>query len=234
MTRRLTAAGLAFVAGLSFGAGVVAGTLPSGSDLRSSGWQVLTFPGIPASRFVGRSAQGIELVAENSSALLYRAISSEDATRRYLSWRWRVDENAGLSDLSAKGADDRPLALHVWFGPEPDDTNLFDRLLLGVQSEIFGVPLAGRVLTYVWGGNGGAGRKLVNPHTGPEGMMVVLRGPEAPGGRWLAEQVDIAADFEMAFGIRVPAAQFIALSADTDDLGGRSRGSVVDIVFADR
>ena len=84
-------------------------------------------------------------------------------------------------------------------------------------------------MTYVWGGTEARGSRFVNPHLGDDGIMIVLRSGRAPTGRWLTEEVDLAADFRMAFGFAAPPPSHIALSADSDDRGGRSRAWVKDI-----
>ncbi len=125
--------------------------------------------------------------------------------------------------------DDRPLALHIWFPDSRGDADLFDRIGRFVVKDIFGVPLTGMILTYVWGGTQAPGASFVNPHTGTNGMMIVLRNGSAESGRWYREQVDFAADFERVFGHPAPSPSFIALSADSDDSGGHSVGQIREL-----
>ncbi len=135
-------------------------------------------------------------------------------------------------DLSQKGQDDRPPALHVRFEADRSEADLWDRLVRGIKTDISGIPLSGRVLTYARGGSHAPGSKIVNPHTGRDGILLVLRDGRTPTERWLGERVDFGADFEMAFGEPAPGARFIALSADADDTGTRSVGRITDIVFS--
>ena len=81
---------------------------------------------------------------------------------------------------------------------------------------IFGFPVHGRVLTYVWGGLGARGEALRNPHIGEESWMIVLRPGHAPTGRWLAERRDLVADYQAAFGEAPPARGIIAIAADSE------------------
>ena len=202
-------------------------------DLERAGWNVLAFPGKAETRFVGRPDGVIEVTAENSVALLYHGATPAQARKRYLSWRWRVDQTMPPTDLSLKGYDDRPLAVHVWFPYEPDRLGWWQRLTRATIAPIVGVPVFGRVLIYVWGGTGVRGDTLVNPYTGPDGVMFILRPGNAPTGRWFDEKVDIAADFERAFDYPAPAPTFIAVSADADDTKSRSVALIADITFID-
>lgn len=209
-------------------------SVPAGPDLERSGWKTLTFPGITPTRFAGLPDGGVELTAIKSSALLYRPLPSSDGGHGTLAWEWRVDRPIPATDLTRKGVDDRPLALHIWFPDTRDEADFFDRIGRFIVKDIFGVPLSGMVLTYVWGGKQAPGESFVNPHTGPKGMMIVLRNGSAESGRWYQEQVDFAADFARVFGHPAPAPSFIALSADSDDSGAHSVGQVRDLRLLQR
>ena len=204
--------------------------LPVRPDLAKAGWKVLTFAGKTATRFTGRVDGAIEVTAANSVAILYRKISGGDRQKRQLSWRWRVDKTTPATDLSRKGDDDRPLALHVGFPKDPDRTGLLERLETAV-AEILGVPLPGKVLTYVWGGKGRRGDTIINPYIPSDGTMIILRSGDAPTGQWFTEQIDFATDFERVFNYRAPAPAYVAVSADADDTMGQSLALITDIAF---
>ncbi len=202
-------------------------------DLEWAGWKVLTFPGKAATQFVGRSDGAIEVTAKGSASLLYHEVAAEDRDARYLSWRWRIDKTMAPTDLSRKGRDDRPLAVHVWFADD-EEADLWRRLRHAVFAEILGAPLTGKVLTYVWGGIGRPGDMVINPYMEMDGVMFILRPGDVPTGRWFTEKIDILADFELAFGYPAPAPSYIAVSADADDTSSRSRGAIAEIVFTER
>ncbi len=195
-------------------------------DLAKAGWKVLTFAGKPATQFTGRADGAIQVTAADSVAILYRRVSDGDKQKRQLTWRWRVDKTTPATDLSRKGHDDRPLALHVWF-PEDQTGSWLETALAG----IFDLPLPGKVLTYVWGGKGRRGDSIINPYIPLDGTMVILRSGDAPTGQWFGEQIDFATDFERAFNDHAPAPTYVAVSGDADDTMGQSLALIVDIVF---
>ena len=208
--------------------------LSANTGAGSDAWRVLAFPGIAPSRFVVDDDGRIEVLAENSSGLLYRMILPTERHRPFLTWRWRVDEATAPSDLTRKGADDRPLAVHLWFPMPPERRSLWQRLGDTVKTEILDIPLTGRVLTYVWGGTRARGDKMANPYLEGRGVMIVLRDGHAPTGQWFMERIDYARDFEMAFGTPPPSPSFIAVSGDADDTWGRSAGTVANLAFVAR
>ncbi|MCG8543693.1 MAG: DUF3047 domain-containing protein [Alphaproteobacteria bacterium] len=194
-----------------------------------AGWRHLTVPGKAATRFASGPDGAIKVSARDSAGFLVREIAAAKPVTR-LAWRWRVDMAPPPTDQSMKGMDDRPLALHVWFddgaaGRSP--WTLFDR----VGAWLFDVPLPGKVLTYVWGGKRMRGDSLKNPYLEENGRLIILRSGRAPNGQWLAESVDVAADFKRVFGYDAPPPRFIAISADTDDKRGVSMGAVTDLVL---
>jgi hypothetical protein len=96
---------------------------------------------------------------------------------------------------------------------------------------LYNQPLPGKMLTYVWGGTAERGVKLKNPYRETAGHIIVLRPGSSAPGKWFDETVDVTADFEAAFGYRPGMPAYIAISADTDDKGGNSMGTVTNIAF---
>jgi len=147
-------------------------------------------------------------------AFLYTEFTGVSAKR--LNWRWRVDKAIAPSPQDRVGRNDRPLAVHLWFPPPAAQRSLLERL-----GGVFGYPAIGRVMTYVWGGTSERGTVIRHPHF-DEGRLIILRGTEAQAGTWYDESIDFAADYRRAFGEAPPDRLYLAISADTDDLGGMS------------
>ena len=213
--------------------GVRAGALPTPPNLADAGWTLMTFPGRPATRFTGGGDDAIEVVAESSAALLYTEVTGADRRKPVLTWRWRVDETLPATDLTRRGGDDRPLAVHICFPAAQRETGLWARLGGMVRDLAGGLP-DGKVLTYVWGGAQQRGARFANPYLAEDGAMIVLRPGESATGTWYEERIDFRADFERVFGYPPPAPDFIAVSGDSDDTMGRSSGRIAGLTFRDR
>lgn len=199
----------------------------SGRDLLF-GWEILKIPGKPATEFRAAPDGAIEVFASESVGFLYRDLSKSTAMVKRLSWRWRVDMTPPSTDLSVKGQDDRPLAVHICFDTEdapPSRWSLLDQVGKWTRRS----PLRGKVLTYVWGGTRGRGDRIENPYFRSKGQIIILRPGDSPTGRWFMESIDIASDFEKAFGYPPPMVRLIAISADTDDKRGKSLGKIADL-----
>ena len=177
-------------------------------------WKLLLLPDKEAAEFRFPASGAVQIEAMNAVGFLYAQIDGVPAMR--MAWRWRVDRDIPATDLSKSGLDDRPLAVHVWFPPKPEDVSFGDRL-----GALFGYPMIGQVLTYVWGGTAQRGAEMPNPHF-EDSKLIVLRSGTTPTGVWFEEEIDIAADYQSAFGTPPPSKAYIAISADTDDAGGTS------------
>ena len=197
-----------------------------------NGWQLLALPGKPVTRFLDAGDGAIKVAARDSVGFLYCSAKDMPGTGPLLTWRWRVDETPPPTDLSMKGMDDRPLAVHVWFKDEGAADPVWNlRNKLGKW--LFDRPVPGKMLTYVWGGLSERGDSLRNPYGKQKGHIIVLRPGDSRSGMWHRETVDYAADFEAAFGYRPDTPTYIAISADTDDKGGASSGIVAGLSFTD-
>lgn len=207
------------------------------NGLADEGWRVLEVPGKTPTRFTVSESGQIKATARDSVGFLYRKVApdggcepSVGAAMR-LAWRWRVDRTPPPTDQGAKGMDDRPLAVHVWFAGEDGSKGQWS-LLDRIGAWMLNHPLPGKALTYVWGGTGQRGDRLPNPYLESTGHIIILRPGDSAIGRWFRESVDIAADYERAFGHPPSRPAFVAISADTDDTRGMSIGVVSDIAFA--
>tara|TARA_R110000787_G_scaffold63679_11_gene144126 strand:+ start:226138 stop:226803 length:666 start_codon:yes stop_codon:yes gene_type:complete len=195
-------------------------TVPIASDLTANGWKVLAFDGIPQTQFTGTTEGVLEVRADRSSSVLYRAIDDGPKMPSELSWSWQVIDALPSTDLNKTDGDDRVLALHIGFA---DDS--FMSRLKGTMS-----PFArGRVLTYVWGG--ARETSFAHPHLPDNGFMIIRRTASTPSDTWFQETVDLAADYQRAFGEAPPSVAFVGVSGDADDIAAMSFGKIKDIEF---
>jgi hypothetical protein len=90
------------------------------------------------------------------------------------------------------------------------------------------------VLRYVFCGAHPQGATVESPYLGDAGMIKVLRPADSPTGEWLEERVDLAADYREAFGEAPSDPTQLAIQADTDNTGSKSRAQVADLAFVSR
>jgi hypothetical protein len=253
MNRTLTVArrlrwGIGFLAGLGLSALVLAigpplpapaesaslvesgaaGDLPS--DLWREGWRLLKVPGKAQAEFTKQGLGAIAISADKAVAFLYRPLDPAMGPKRRLAWSWRVDRAAPPTDLARAPGDDRSLAVHLVFPVDAERLSLLERMELAL-TRLVAPPLAGRVLTYVWGGDHPEGSVLINPHLDRQGRIIVLRSGFATLGNWKTEGIDFADDFRKVYGSSAPAPAFLAISADSDDTASRIFGAVADLTF---
>lgn len=119
----------------------------------------------------------------------------------HVSWRWRVSNVLEAADLTRREGDDAAAKLYVVFaGPS------------------FWNPLDKRVLVYLWDNAAPAGSIFRNAWLPDKERLVVLESGIEKVGQWVAERVNLFADFTRAFPGESPGAvEGLAFLADTDN-----------------
>lgn len=194
-------------------------------DLKKAGWRVHTPRGQQPVNFDVEADGSLTVSADGAVSFLYATVAETPESFRALSWQWFVDQDFPGTDLSVPGADDRALAVHVYFSDE--NPSLMRRLGRGMAS-MFGAPVSGRALTYVWGGKRPVGSVIPNPFMDKgDGAIIIRRsGPAEGTGVWIDEKIDVAADYQSAFGEGAPRITVVAVSADTDDTEAFSQARI--------
>jgi hypothetical protein len=209
------------------GAVCAAPAFASSAALEAAGWKHLTFRKLPATRFTPGVDGAIDIVADRSSSILYRWVRVDPAATPRLSWRWRVDAGVPATDLARKGGDDRSLALLVGFAFDRANASAGERTRHRFETMVAGTEPPGVVIFYVWGGSA-AGRTIRSPYR-RNSHLVILRGADAPMGRWFDESVDVAADYRRLTGYPAPPVVQLGLCGDSDDTGVVARGGVAGL-----
>lgn len=173
-----------------------------------SAWKEQRFSMFSSNEF-GFGGDTLSVRSDGTVSLVWTRVPQSAWRSRSASWDWAVDQSVPATDLTKKGGDDRNLALYFVFLPESVAETAKDQ---GVRA-LLDNPDA-RVLIYVWGGDYARGRILPTPYLGPRGRTVAQR----PAGTGAAsETIDLARDFQAAFGRAPEALVGLAVSADSDD-----------------
>jgi len=199
-------------------------------ELQQGDWRVLIRREREPTRFLWRGDGVVEVETDDSVGFLFRELSGEERAARSMSWRWQVARDLPPADLSKRDVDDRPLAVHLWF----DTTGLQSHWWTRAGRSILrwtGLPLPGRTLTYVWGGNHDRGASFPSPYRPEEGRVIVLRPAGSPLHTWQEERIDPVADYAKYFESGSDTPRFVAISGDSDNRGGVSSGLVTLPVF---
>lgn len=197
--------------------------------LEADGWREMTFRDKPGNHYRLDGSGAVTIESRASVSVAWRDLPADPRRTPILRWRWRVDLPVPPTDLSRKGGDDRSLAVYLAFAWVPEQANLLERSVRAVLSSLAGQDLPGRLLTYVWGGNGRHDGWIDNPYLPAGAKLRVLRDSSAPLGTWLEERVDVSADYRAAFGEDPPEVERIGVGADSDDTASAAKGAVRDL-----
>ena len=153
----------------------------------------------------------LDISSNGTVSLLWRAVFPQLSDARRASWQWAVSIGVVATDLTVKGGDDRNAAIYFVFTDDeldPDRLPSARRLLTDPDT---------KALIYVWGGKHAVGSILSSPYS-PGLRTVVLR---QSGTGSFNESVDLARDYDRAFGGPPGQLVGIAVSADSDDTDGQ-------------
>ena len=200
---------------------LVAGPSRAGPVSFAGGWQEQRLQLFGSNDYTLGTDLGV--ASDGAVSLLWTRTAPADWSSRAASWSWRVDEGVAATDLSVRGGDDRNLSLYFVFLPEE-----VARTMEGAGIAALNGRAEVRILQYVWGGTAPRGTRFGSPYAPGQGVNVILR-PAGTGA--FSESVDLAADFRAAFGAEPSALVGLAVSADSDDTGGRIRAAVGSLVL---
>lgn len=221
---------------LAAGSSVAAGSAPAAVDpkLVALGWQELAFRDKPGNSYVLEPDGSIRIESHASVSVLWLDLPADLQATPILGWRWRIDAAVPPTDLTRKGGDDRSLAVYVAFAYAAERASLLERSVRAILGAFAERELPGRLLIYVWGGDGRSNGWFDNPYLPTGSRIRVLRGADAPVGTWLEERVDIASDFREAFGAEPTSVVQIGVGADSDDTLGTARARVAAFTWLPR
>lgn len=223
--RFLSTAGAAGLLGAADGAAALH------PELEAAGWREMTFRDKPGNRYIPDGTDGILVESRNSVSVAWRRLPADLSRTPWLRWRWRVDRAVPATDLTRKGGDDRSLSVYVAFAWVPERAGFLERSVRAVLGTLVGEQLPGRLLTFVWGGDGRSSGWFANPYLPVGAKLRVLRDGTAPHGVWLEERVDVRTEFLAAFGEDPPLVEQVGVGADSDDTGSEARGAVRDLAW---
>lgn len=200
--------------------------LARADGLATAGWRHAEWPGIrPAARFTALP-DGLSVAAEGGGSFVWRPAGGAAGC---LAWRWRVEEGPPPMDLTRRGGD-RALSVSVGFAGWPPQAGALARARhAAAQALAGGHPLPRSILVFIWGGTGQEPARFPSPYTGEISQKRILRTGTAPTHTWFMERIDLAAEWQAAFGGPAPPVQELAIGTDVDDSGARLRAQVEGI-----
>ena len=216
LSKRLAAA-LAFAA-----SAVSLLTQPAAADPVpfDSNWREQGFSLFSSNRYELNGSQ-VNIQSDGTVSLIWRNVFPTFVNARNATWRWSVQTSVPGTDLTIKGGDDRNASIYFVFTDDEIDPNRppSARKLLGDPDT--------RALVYIWGGSHPVGSVLQSPYA-PGLRNIILK---APGTGDFIESVDLAADYQRAFGAAPGQLVGLAISADSDDTDTSIRASIGGLVL---
>ena len=175
----------------------------------------------------------IEARVDSSMALLARPIKVDLAQTPVLCWRWMVQNVVAKGDIRKKSGNDFAARVYVAFDMPDSALSAGTKMKLGMARRVLGISVPDAAVTYVWDNRSPVGLAIKSPYTDRQQLIVVQSGNDR-AGEWVAERVDVAADFARAFGGKPGRPIELAIAADGDNTKSAGRAAFSDIHFVRR
>ncbi len=117
------------------------------------------------------------------------------------------------------------IRIYVLFAYDPDMAGWRMRTRYGLVRRIYGEYPPHASLNYIWANRRHSRRILPSPYT-ERSQLIVLREGRRQVGEWVAEEVDIVADYREAFGEFPPREARLAFMSDADNTGESAVGYI--------
>ena len=199
-------------------------------------WRMVPYQGEKATQYRVASVEGrmaIEARADSSMSLMARPISVDLSERPVACWRWYVDSPIQKADMTRRTGDDYAARVYIAFDMPDSALSGSTKFKLKMARSMFGKSLPDAAVVYVWDNKHPVGTARKSSYTDRSQLIVA----ETGSGRartWVAERVDVAADFAKAFGNRPGRPIQLAVASDGDNTKSRGRAAFADIHFVGR
>jgi len=124
-------------------------------------------------------------------------------------------------DAKKKEGDDYPLRIYIIFKYEPEKVGFFEKVKFKTAKLIYGQYPPHSSLNYIWSNKKYKESIITSSYT-KKSKIIPLQSGTLKVAIWQTEKVDIADDYQRAFGIKPPAEASIAVMNDSDNTGESS------------
>lgn len=195
-------------------------------------WKQVFFPKIPRhTRYSAFSDGDIRCLKaesrDSASLLVYKEVFNPYSYPR-ARWRWKVDTVLEGADLTTKAGDDAPIRVYIAFAYDPKRAGVLEKAQYEAVRLIYGEYPPHSSLTYCWSSKAYARDIITSAYTA-RAKMILLEQGQSKVGAWVAEEVDIIADYRRAFGADPPDKATIGIMNDSDNTHGAATSYITDL-----
>ena len=156
--------------------------------------------------------------AASASSGLMQQVNIDSVTQPWLSWRWKIGEQADAADVAAHETEDSPARIILGFDGDKDSLPFVDQVMFETARMVTGHDFPYATLMYVWDSKAPLGTVLSSGRSERIKKMVVANGPEEIG-QWCNFSRNIVEDFQKAFGEKPGHLIGVGVLTDTEMVG---------------
>jgi len=167
------------------------------------GWWMISYFGVPPTRYSKAGKGIIKAESVGSRASLYKEVAEKEKDFSVLSWRWKVSNVVRSAVETKKDRFDAAARVMVVFGSERGS-----KVMEGTEP-------SGFKIEYIWASHLPGGH--IFDHPGERHCKVfVLESDEKKAGEWVFERRNLHTDYKKAFGAEPNGVLAIGIQTDTD------------------
>jgi len=187
----------------------------------SAPWRAADIPRLkaPARSLVEQDGRRVlHIRAEAAAGGLLHPLDLPGDRPWQLSWQWRTERRLESARFATRAGDDYAARVYVLLDYPLASLPFLARQKLRLARTFYDPLLPAATLNYVWDNRAAPGTHARSAYS-EQVEMLVLRGPEAALGQWLAESRDLRADAIAAFGSAPRRILGLVFAVDSDNTG---------------
>lgn len=187
----------------------------------SSPWRLADIPKLKPSTRTLETQDGrqvLHIKADAAAGGLLHPLDLAGDKPWILSWQWRTEKRLSKAAFATRDGDDYSARVYVLLDYPLDDLPFLTRQKIRLARTFYDPDLPAATLAYVWDNKASPGAHSRSAYT-DQVEMQVLRGPQAPLGKWLDEKLNLRADAIAAFGSAPRRIIGVVFAADSDNTG---------------
>jgi hypothetical protein len=166
--------------------------------------------------------------AESASSGLMQQVNVDSMTQPWLSWCWKIGEQADTADVTVHATEDSPARIILGFDGDKDTLPFVDQIMFETARVVTGYDFPYATLMYVWESKAPIGTVLPSGRSERIKKMVVANGPDGVG-QWRDFSRNIVEDFQKAFGEKPGHLIGVGVLTDTEAVGDTAEAWYGDI-----
>ena len=120
-----------------------------------------------------------------------------------ISWKWKISKVLPLGDVTRKAGDDLPARVFIMFPYDPEQADLFTRIVYGIYKLFYGEYPPGKAIGYIWANRLPVGEVVESAYTSRLKLFALKSGDDATVRRDLPRLASLVTVLNQSYELRI-------------------------------